>query len=249
MFKRWLMIKKLRSEIDLDRLKAVLFLRKKGKDKDIDNLLPLLSDKDWNVRNATALTIIKLVNLYPEKKEEILLKLHQLLEKRSLATKLSVLEILGQLRDYSSKDFIKKIIEESDYDLQYAAIRAIGYLDDVDILSSLKEVVYSKDYITRRAVIFSILRIVNSVEEEKKVELLTPHIHLLIQVYLELNELGEVIYKILDYGDPEQFPGMKAYSEFEIIRLTSLIEQYDYRVPVYKNFAKIIYPLYFPLNS
>ncbi|MHA1351990.1 MAG: HEAT repeat domain-containing protein [Candidatus Heimdallarchaeaceae archaeon] len=243
------MIKKLRSEIDLDRLKAVLFLRKKGKDKDIDNLLPLLSDKDWNVRNATALTIIKLVNLYPEKKEEILLKLHQLLEKRSLATKLSVLEILGQLRDYSSKDFIKKIIEESDYDLQYAAIRAIGYLDDVDILSSLKEVVYSKDYITRRAVIFSILRIVNSVEEEKKVELLTPHIHLLIQVYLELNELGEVIYKILDYGDPEQFPGMKAYSEFEIIRLTSLIEQYDYRVPVYKNFAKIIYPLYFPLNS
>ncbi|RLG11460.1 hypothetical protein DRN69_07705 [Candidatus Pacearchaeota archaeon] len=249
MFKRWLMIKKLGSEIDLDRLKAVLFLRKKGKDKDINNLLPLLSDKDWNVRNATALTIIKLVNLYPEKKEEILLKLHQLLEKRSLTTKLSVLEILGQLRAYSSKDFIKKIIEESDYDLQYAAIRAIGYLDDVDILSSLKEVVYSKDYITRRAVIFSILRIVNSVEEEKKVELLTPHIHLLIQVYLELNELGEVIYKILDYGDPEQFPGMKPYSEFEIIRLTSLIEQYDYRVPVYKNFAKIIYPLYFPLNS
>ena len=44
MFKRWLMIKKLGSEIDLDRLKAVLFLRKKGKDKDINNLLPLLSD-------------------------------------------------------------------------------------------------------------------------------------------------------------------------------------------------------------
>jgi len=247
LFKRWLVLQKRSSEEALDRIKVALFLKKKGKESDLKYIYPLLEDKDWNVRNAAASTLIRLVSLYPHVKASVLDHMHKLIGSASLAIKLTILEVLGKLKDYSSKEIIVKILDESDFDLQYAAIRAIGFLDDVDVLYSLKNVVYVKDYITRRAAILSIIRIANSVEESKQIEELTPHIHLLIEAYIELNELSDIIYKILDYGDPDNFPEMRGYTEFEIVKLETLLEEHDYRVGVYQNFSRLVYPLYFPL--
>lgn len=241
--------KKLRSLEPLDRAHFALFQQVKGKAKTVKKLLPLLQDSDWNVRNAAASSIIYLAKIFPEIKGEILSHLHDLLDESTLSIKLSILEVLGKLKHYDSKPYLVKILEESGYDLQYAAIRAIGYLDDVDVLYSFKNVVYAKDYITRRAAILSVIRITNSVKEDKILENLTPHIHLLIESYLELDNLGEVICKILDYGDPAKFPDMKGYTESEIVKLESLIEEKDYSVEMYQNFAKLIYPTYFPIHE
>ncbi|MCG3216423.1 MAG: HEAT repeat domain-containing protein [Candidatus Heimdallarchaeota archaeon] len=240
---------KKKSEDPLDRAYFSIFLERKGKAKDITKLYPLLEDSDWNVRNAAASAIINLTVKFAEVKEKTLELLHNILEKESLAIKLSILEVLGQLKDYTSKPYLVKILEESDYDLQYAAIRAIGYLDDADVLYPLNNVVYAKDYITRRAAILSVIRITDSVEEEKVLEQLTPHTHLLIESYLELEALGDIIHKILDYGDPESFPKMKGYNETEIVKLEGLIEQKDYSVEIYQNFAKLIFPVYFPIDT
>ena len=180
-------------------------------------------------------------------KEEVLNYLHDLIETNSLAIKLSVLEVLGRLKDYTSKPFLVRLLEESDYDLQYAAIRAIGYLDDVDVLFPLKNVVYAKDYITRRAAILSVIRISNSVKEDEYLEKLTAHIHIVIESYLELDQLGKIICKIIDYGDPQTFPEMKGYIESEIVKLEGLIEERDYSVEMYQNFARLIFPVYFPI--
>ena len=241
--------RKLKSQDPLDRAYFSLFIRRKGKSKDIKRIYPLLEDSDWNVRNAAASTIVKLTKLYPEIKQYVLEHLHNLIEDSSLAIKLSTLEVLGHLKDYGSKPYLVKILEESDYDLQYAAIRAIGYLDDVDVLYSLKNVVYARDYITRRAAILSVVRIANSVEEKDQVEKLTEHSHILVESYLELDELGEIICKILDYAEVDKLPDMKGYSESEIVKLEGLIEQKDYSVEMYLNFARLIFPVYFPLEE
>jgi len=238
---------KLHSEDPLDRVHFALFQKIKGKAKTVEKLLPLLEDSEWNVRNAASSSIIFLVSKYPESKKEVLSHLHSLVEKSSLSIKLSILEILGKLKHYDSKPYLIKMLEESGYDLQYAAIRAIGYLDDVDVLYPLKKVVYARDYITKRAAILSVIRITTSVKEEEIIKKLTPHIHLIIESYLELNKLDEVVTKILDYGDPESFPDMKGYTESEIVKLESLIETKDYSIEMYQNFAKLIYPTYFPI--
>jgi len=238
---------KLNSEKHLDRAHFALFQKNKGKAKTVRKLLPLLEDSEWNVRNAASSSIIFLVSKYPESKNEVISQLHSIVETSSLSIKLSILEILGKLKHYDSKPYLTKMLEESGFDLQYAAIRAIGYLDDVDVLYPLKNVVYAHDYITKRAAILSVIRITNSVKEEEIIEKLTPHIHLIIESYLELNKLDEVVTKILDYGDPESFPDMKGYTESEIVKLESLIETKDYSVEMYQNFAKLIYPTYFPI--
>ena len=240
--------RKLKSEDPLERAFYSIFLERTGKAKNIDKIYLLLEDSDWNVRNAAASAIINLTTKFPEIKEKTLAHLHDLLEKRSLAIKLSILEVLGHLKDYASKPYLVKILEESDYDLQYAAIRAIGYLDDTDVLYPLKNVVYANDYITRRAAILSVIRISNSVSKEKELEQLTPHIHIIIEAYLELESLGNQICKILDYGDSTIFPKMKGYNESEIVKLEGLIEQKDYSIEMYQNFAKLIFPLYFPIE-
>ena len=133
--------------------------------------------------------------------------------------------------------------------MQYAAIRAIGYLDDVDVLFPLGNVVYAQDYITRRAAILSVVRISESVKEETKIEKLTPHIHIIIESYLEVEKLGKIICGIMDFGEPDKFPGMKGYTESAIVKLEGLIEQKDYSVELYQNFAKLIFPLYFPIDE
>ncbi|MBY8999410.1 MAG: HEAT repeat domain-containing protein [Candidatus Heimdallarchaeota archaeon] len=239
--------RKLQSHEPLDRAHFALFQQIKGKTKTVGKLLPLLQDSDWNVRNAAASSIIFLASKYPEAKDEVLSHLHNIVETSSLSIKLSILEIIGKLKHYDSKPYLVKILEDSGYDLQYAAIRAIGYLDDVDVLYPLKNVVYVKDYITRRAALLSVIRITNSVNEDEILAKLTPHIHLIIESYIELNKLDEVMLKILDYGDEEAFPDMKGYSESEIVKLESLIETKDYSVEMYQNFAKLIYPTYFPI--
>ena len=241
--------RKLRSNEPLDRAFFALFLQRKGKAKSIKKLLPLLEDSDWNVRNAAVSTIVDLVDKFPEIKNNVLNHLHKLLDESSLAVRLPILEAVGQLKDYASKPYLVKILEESGYDLQYAAIRAIGYLDDVDVLFPLKNVVYAHDYITRRAAILSVVRISDSVKEDKKIEKLTPHIHIIIESYLEIEKLGNLITKIMDYGEPDLFPGMKGYTESAIVKLEGLIEQKDYSVEIYQNFAKLIFPLYFPLDE
>ena len=184
-----------------------------------------------------------------ETKKDVLNHLHDLIEKPSLAVKLVVMEILGHLKDYDSKPYLVKLLEESDYDLQYAAIRAIGFLDDVDVLYPLNPVVYAKDYITRRAAILSVIRISESVKQENQVEKLSPHIHILIESYIELDQLGEIICTVLDYGDSTLFPEMRGYGEAEIVKLEGLIEQRDYSVEIYQNFAKLIFPTYFPIDE
>jgi HEAT repeat protein len=246
-FKGMFIGRKSKSDNPLERVDFILFIRRKGKTKDIKKIFPLIQDSDWNVRNAAASTIIELVRNFPEIKEEALTYLHELIEKDSLAVKLSILEVLGHLKDYSSKPFLLRLLEESDFDLQYAAIRAIGYLDDVDVLFPLKNVVYAKDYITRRAAILSVIRIANSVKEDEQLEKLIAHIHVIIESYLELNQLGNIICKIIDYGDPQTFPEMKGYIESEIVKLEGLIEEKDYSVEMYQNFARLIFPIYFPI--
>jgi len=241
--------KKQKSKDPLDRAYFSLFLRKNGKANDMKKIYPLITDSDWNVRNAAAATMVELVTRFPELKKEVLNYLHELIEKDSLAIKLSILEVLGHLKDYASKPYLVKILKESDFDLQYAAIRAIGYLDDVDVLHPLKNVVYAKDYITRRAAILSVVRISNSIEEEQQTEKLTPHIHILIESYVEIDKLGDIIVKIMDFGDHSQFPEMKGYSESEIVKLESLIEQKDYSIEMYQNFSRLIFPIYFPLTD
>ncbi len=241
--------RKLKSEDPLDRAYFSLFIRRRGKAKDIKRIYPLIEDSDWNVRNAAAATIIELASKYPEIKKNVLNHLHNLIENSSLAIKLSTLEVLGHLKDYGSKPYLVKILEESDYDLQYAAIRAIGYLDDVDVLNPLKNVVYARDYITRRAAILSVVRIANSVKEEEQVGKLTDHMHIVMESYLELEELGETICKIMDFAEVDKLPEMKGYSESEIVKLEGLIEQKDYSVELYQNFARLIFPVYFPLDE
>ena len=241
--------KKQKSDVPLDRAYFALFLQKNGKAKNITKIFPLIEDSDWNVRNAAASTIVEYALKFPELKEKILTHLHELIETSSLAIKLSTLEVLGHLKDYASKPYLVKILEESDYDLQYAAIRAIGYLDDADVLYPLKNVVYAKDYITRRAAILSVIRIANSVPEEEQTEKLIPHIHILLESYLELDQLGEIICKVMDYGNYDKFPDMKGYSESEIVKLEGLIEQKDYSIELYQNFARLIFPRYFPLEE
>ena len=241
--------RKMKSELPLDRVHFTLFLQKKPKARNVKKILSLIEDTNWNVRNAATSTLIHLITQYPETKENVLEFLHDLLEKSSLAIKLSTLEVLGKMKDYSSKPYLVKILEESSYDLQYAAIRAIGYLDDVDVLYPLTDVVYAEDYITRRAAILSVIRISKSVKEEEQIEKLTSHIHIIIESYLELEQLGEIFCKILDYGDFNQFPKMKGYNESEIVKLEDLIEQKDYSVEMYQNFAKLIFPKYFPITE
>ncbi|MHA2255432.1 MAG: HEAT repeat domain-containing protein [Candidatus Heimdallarchaeaceae archaeon] len=241
--------KKLKSNDPLDRAYYALFLQRKGKTKSVKKLLPLLEDSDWNVRNAAVSTVVYLVEKFPEIKENILNHLHKLVDESTLAVRLSILEAIGQLKDYASKPYLVKILEESGYDLQYAAIRAIGYLDDVDVLFPLENVVYAPDYITRRAAILSVVRISESVKEETKVEKLTPHIHIIIESYLEVEKLGKIICGIMDFGEPDKFPGMKGYTESAIVKLEGLIEQKDYSVELYQNFAKLIFPLYFPIDE
>ena len=241
--------RKLKSNDPLDRAYFSLFIRRRGKAKDIKKIYPLIIDSDWNVRNAAASTMVELSNRFPEIKQGILDYLHTLIEESSLAIKLSTLEVLGHLKDYASKPYLVKILEESDYDLQYAAIRAIGYLDDVDVLYPLKNVVYARDYITRRAAILSVVRIANSVQEEDQVDKLTDHTHILLESYLELDELGDIICKIFDYAEVDNLPDMKGYSESEIVKLEGLIEQKDYSVEMYQNFARLIFPVYFPLDE
>jgi hypothetical protein len=248
-FKGMFIGRKLKSEEPLDRAQFALFLKKKPKSRNVKKILPLIEDTDWNVRIAASLTLIHLIEHFPETKEKVLEYLHDLIESRSLAIKLSTLEVLGRLKDYSSKPYLVKVLEESDFDLQYAAIRAIGYLDDVDVLYPLTNVVYAKDYITRRAAILSVIRISNSVKDEEQIEKLTPHIHIIIESYLELDQLGEIFCKILDYGDFNKFPKMKGYHESEIVKLEDLIEQKDYSVEMYQNFAKLIFPKYFPITE
>jgi len=246
-FKRMFIGRKLKSDEPLDRAHFALFLQRKPKARNVKKVITLIEDSDWNVRNAASSTLINLIAQFPETKEKVLKYFHDLLERSSLAIKISTLEVLGKLKDYSSKPYLVKILEESDYDLQYAAIRAIGYLDDVDVLYPLTNVVYAKDYITRRAAILSVIRISNSVKEEEQIEKLTPHIHIIIESYLELNQLGEIFCKILDYGDFDKFPNMKGYTESAIVRLEDLMEQKDYSVEMYQNFAKLIFPKYFPI--
>ncbi|MHA1198453.1 MAG: HEAT repeat domain-containing protein [Candidatus Heimdallarchaeaceae archaeon] len=241
--------RKLKSQDPLDRAYYSLFIRRRGKANDIKNIYPLIEDSDWNVRNAAASTMVELSSKYPTIKPNVLAYLHNLVEKSSLAIKLSTLEVLGHLKDYASKPYLVKILEESDYDLQYAAIRAIGYLDDVDVLHPLKNVVYARDYITRRAAILSVVRIANSVKEEDQVEKLTDHFHIILESYLELDELGETICKILDYAEVDKLPDMKGYSESEIVKLEGLIETKDYNIEIYQNFARLIFPVYFPLDE
>ncbi|MHA1686233.1 MAG: HEAT repeat domain-containing protein [Candidatus Heimdallarchaeaceae archaeon] len=249
LFHRWRILRKQRSENPLDRLRIALFLNKNGTEKDVELLYELIENKDWNVRNAAAAALIAMVQKYPTLKSSVLDFLHKLLETKSLATKLTTMEILGKLKDYTSKPFLKQILEESDYDLQYAAIRAIGYLDDIDLLESLKSVVYAKDYITRKAALLTVVRLVESVPENERIEKLTPYLHLLIEVYIELNQLGDEICNILDYGEPEQLPEMKGYCEYEIVKLESLINSRSYSPEMYRNFAKVIYPLYFVVGN
>ena len=241
--------KKIKSNEPLDRAYYALFLQRKGKAKSIKKLLPLLEDSDWNVRNAAVSTVVYLVETFPEIKENILNHLHKLVDESTLAVRLSILEAIGQLKDYTSKPYLVKILKESGYDLQYAAIRAIGYLDDVDVLFPLENVVYARDYITRRAAILSVVRISESAKEETKIEKLTPHIHIIIESYLEVEKLGKIICGIMDFGEPDQFPGMKGYTESAIVKLEGLIEQKDYSVELYQNFAKLIFPLYFPIDE
>ena len=248
-FQKFSIGRKFKSENPLERAYYSVFMERTGKVKNIDKLYILLEDLDWNVRNAAASAIISLNFEFPEIKERTLKHFHDLLDKSSLAIKLSILEVLGHLKDYASKPYLVKILEESDYDLQYAAIRAIGYLDDTDVLYPLKNVIYAKDYITRRAAILSVIRISNSVSKEKVLDLLTPHIHLIIEAYLELEALGEYICQILDYGDSTMFPNMKGYNESEIVKLEGLIEQKDYSAEIYQNFSRLIFPLYFPLDG
>lgn len=241
--------KKIKSNEPLDRAYYALFLQKKGKAKSIKKLQPLLEDSDWNVRNAAVSTVVYLVEKFPEIKENVLNHLHKLVDESTLAVRLSILEAIGQLKDYASKPYLVKILEESGYDLQYAAIRAIGYLDDVDVLFPLENVVYARDYITRRAAILSVVRISESAKEETKIGKLTPHIHIIIESYLEIEKLGNLICSIMDFGEPDQFPGMKGYTESAIVKLEGLIEQKDYSVELYQNFAKLIFPLYFPIDE
>lgn len=247
--KRPIILRKKDNEDALNRLKVLFYLKEKGKETDLILVYTFLHDSDWNVRNAAASTLLELIEVYPEHKENTLNHLHDLIEISSLSVKLVVLEILGKMQDYSSKEIIAKILEESDYDLQYAAIRSIGFLDDVDVLHSLKNVIYVKDYITRRAAIHSIIRITKSVKEDNKLEQLTPHIHLLVEAYIELGELKDIVYKIFDFGDSNLFPEMRGYSEYEIIRLEALLNENDYSVEAYQNFARLIYPLYFPVKN
>ncbi len=162
--------KKIKSNEPLDRAYYALFLQRKGKAKSTKKLLPLLEDSDWNVRNAAVSTVVYLVEKFPEIKETILNHLHKLVDESTLAVRLPILEAIGQLKDYASKPYLVKILKESGYDLQYAAIRAIGYLDDVDVLFPLGNVVYAQDYITRRAAILSLVRISKSLIEETKIE-------------------------------------------------------------------------------
>ena len=61
--------------------------------------------------------------------------------------------------------------------------------------------------------------------------------------------VDDFVVKILDYGDPESFPDMKGYTESEIVKLEGLIEQKDYSVELYQNFARLIFPVYFPLQE
>ena len=239
------MLKKINSPEKIERLKVTLYLKEKGKIADLDTLFKLLKDEDWNVRNASAQALLTLIERYPILKDQALKTLHNLIKESSLSVKLPILEVLGKLKDYKSKPYLQKLLEESDYDLLYAAVRAIGFLTDVDILASLKNVVYAKDYITRRAALLSVIRIVNAIEPENRVKVLASHIHLLMEVYLELNELGDIICEILDYGDPQDFPEMKGYNEYEIVKLEELLERKDYSVEMYRNFSKLIYPQYF----
>lgn len=248
-FKRWRILRKQNSDDALDRLHVALFLEKYGTAKDLELLHKYIEDKDWNVRNATAAAIISILNKYPDAKNSTLELLHKLIGTKSLATKLTTMEIMGQLKDYASKPYLQKVLEESDYDLQYAAIKAIGYLDDIDLLESLKNVVYAKDYITRKAALLTVVRLVKSVPEEGKIEKITKYVHLLIEAYIELNELGEEICNILDYGDPSMFPEMRGYCEYEIVKLEALINSKSYSPEMYRNFAKIIYPVYFVVEG
>lgn len=241
--------RKLKSQDPLDRAYFSLFIRRRGKAKDIKRIYPLIEDSDWNVRNAAASTMVELSSKYPTIKQNVLAHLHNLVENSSLAIKLSTLEVLGHLKDYGSKPYLVKILEESGFDLQYAAIRAIGYLDDVDVLYPLKNLVYARDYITRRAAILSVVRIANSVKEEDQVEKMTNHTHIILESYLELGELGEIICKILDFAEADKLPDMKGYSESEIVKLEGLIELKDYTPEIYQNFARLIFPVYFPLDE
>ena len=246
--KKQILLRKKSSDNNLDLIKLSLFLNKYGKQGDTSLLYPYLEHNDWNVRNAASSALVALSKKYPLIKNEMLTTLHKFLEKDSLLIKLTVLEILGQLKDHSSKPFLIKLLEESDYDLQYAAVKAIGFLDDVDILTNLELVAYVKDYITKRAAILSVIRIVESTKEDI-VEKLTPHIHLLFESYIELSELGDYISKILDYGDFTNFSKMRGYTEFAIIKLEELLEKIEYNPIIYQNFAKLIYPMYFPISE
>ncbi|MCG3255280.1 MAG: hypothetical protein KAU62_04270, partial [Candidatus Heimdallarchaeota archaeon] len=86
-------------------------------------------------------------------------------------------------------------------------------------------------------------------KEEEQSDKLTPHIHILIESYLELEQVGEIICKVMDYGNQSKFPDMRGYTESEIVKLEGLIEKKDYSVELYQNFARLIFPVYFPLQE
>ena len=234
---------------ELAKVKALHALIQKANKKSIEQLFATFDDPSPNVRNYAARALATIAQAKPDTLEAILKQAEDIAKTGNLAQRIVAIQLLGFLEQKESIPLLLDIVMNAGYDLQYAAISAMHYETSPDILNALGYASRSPDYITRRAAVNSVRNIVQRMPKEEWVPVLASHLHLLLDVYLEISELANVIVYILDNAEKTELPAAKGYKEFDLIKMRKMLEKFEYSKYVYENLWTITFPAYHPLEE
>ncbi|MEA2071820.1 MAG: HEAT repeat domain-containing protein [Asgard group archaeon] len=237
--------RRLSSEEEIDRVKAVLTFADVGTERSLEQLIEGLEDPSWNVRNACAMAIAQIYEKEPN--NELITTLHNELENASLAKKLAIIETLGKIGNDNSLPILKEYLQKSRADLQYAIIIALSNWANLDLLPSLISVGDSKDYLTRRAALMSSYEIIADALPNSTLQDFLPYFKWIVQIYVETGYLGPLILRFFDLDktdlDTSIFP--VPLNEYEFVLINELLDESDFNPKRYELFHEMAYPIMF----
>jgi hypothetical protein len=245
--------KKLNSNNIPIRYNAIHILGEFGNEKTMDKLYLFLSDDEQIIRNVASLSL-KSITRKMIKKEvptlEVQSKLIDLFrDVKSLASKISIIEVLRELPLKIREDLLGPIVKNSEDDLLHAILVSLEETQNLEILEDMLMVSESNDTVIRRVALESWVKGLENMEFDDILEYITPRLHQLIRINYELQLDGSFLRKVLSYANQSQLPDPKAYPDFIIRYLTELLGNWDYDPEAYRSLHAIVVPSYFTFSD
>ena len=231
----------------IDEIKKLQTVQKLLGKKGIEEnrlLLDVFTDDSSNVRYLAAKYLAENLILFPEIQDFFVSELKAMLTEGSITQKLAAILVFRLLKLEDITPTLLAIVKTSSYDLQFAAIESLRLYSTPEVLEGLEVGIDVDDYVTRRAALISSYNIIRALPQDQWLTVLTPHLHLLIKIYLLYEDVKDVLTYILDRADPNHLPDPRGYSEYQLKHIRKLLESVEYSRYIYENLWSISFPLY-----